>query len=213
VQVVNLATLVKAPSNPNAAPGSSDGFITSILVLTTPTGTQPTLVTPDAAQLRGIDSLGQSHGVAYMTITMAPGLTIGATTIRGVTGPAKTVSLELGGAQTGASPSRNVSGPWKVDLVRQLVNSPTPGSLVGAFGYKTLPLQAATASVSYRYLGGGFLTIALDRPSQAAQTLYVVVDLSNGLPRAVAKDEFDRLQPQPPRPSVIGTPRPEAPLR
>jgi hypothetical protein len=149
--------------------------------------------------------------VTYTELAAYDGITIGAVRIPGPGGPRKILSLELGSVRSAAASSARVDGPWTVDLVGQRVDDPVGGSLQGAFGHRPLPLQTPAGSVGVRYFGSGFLTVDIDR-QQVTDTIYVVTDLRSGQARAVTRDEFDRLMPRPPKPSVIGTPRPEAPL-
>jgi hypothetical protein len=209
IHVVNLATVVKAPS------GSTDGFITAVLVFTRPVGGATTQVVPDVAQIRASDSLGHGYPVTYQELARADGVTIGAVSIRSAAGPRRTVSVDIGAAQLGPRSAATVTGPWKVDLVQQLTDDVTPGRLEGAFGRgplpRQLPLQTPGGNVNYLYLGAGFLTITIDGPT-GPQTIYLV-GLDGGQARVVSKEEFDRLLPRSPKPFVFGTPLPGSPLR
>ena len=55
------------------------------------------------------------------------------------------------------------------------------------------------------------IVVDVQRP-QGTATTYVAVDLTTGQARGVTKDQFDRLQPQSPRPFVFGTPQRDSPI-
>jgi hypothetical protein len=213
VAVTNLATIIHTQSpayNGGAAP-APDGFITAVVVLAGPADKSVPHPSPDLTKLMGKDSLGGQYAATYSELAAYDGLTVGAVRIPGPTGPRKTLSLELGSVRSGAASTASLGGPWKVDLVGQRVDDPAGGRLSGAYGHTPLPLQTPAGSVGVRYLGTGFLTVDVHR-QQATDTIYVVTDLHSGQARTVTKDEFNRLMPQPPKPFVFGTPRPEAPL-
>jgi hypothetical protein len=213
VRVVNLVTVAVTPLSVSAKwpPGPGDSIVTSVLVFTTPVGTAAAKMAPDVAQLRAGDSLGQRHPVAYRELVRADGVTIGAVSVQATAGPRRTISVDIGAVRTGPGGAATVTGPWKIDLVEQLIDGPERGHTEAGFGYPTPPLQTPIGHLRALYWGAGVVIVTIDGPT-GSQTIGVA-GMEDGQPRVVSEEEFDRLQPRPPKPFVFGTALPGSPLR